>query len=177
MAQQQPIPPSTVHTLSPPAAPIPTKTNTTANGLTLQAYPPKGYPPQASLPHAHQRPHSPLHPSVLPLLDSAYVELYNHVMAYWPPPPTDINIVREHYSSIYRFAMKNPSGVGGIGETVVPGWSKYPGEINVRVYVPPGEELGTRKVWPVHFNFHGGGMFNLHHHIIYIDPCLLTQGI
>ena len=47
--------------------------------------------------------------------------------------------------------------MGGIGETVVPGWSKYPGEINVRVYVPPGEELGTRKVWPVHFNFHGGG--------------------
>ncbi len=75
----------------------------------------------------------------------------------------DINTVRQHYSSLYRFAMKNPSGVGGIGETAVPGWSKYPGEINVRVYVPPGEELGIRKVWPVHFNFHGGGRFNPSH--------------
>ena len=38
----------------------------------------------------------------------------------------------------------------------MPGWKKYEGEIGVRVYVPPGED-GERKVWPVHFNFHGGG--------------------
>lgn len=99
----------------------------------------------------------PLHPSIVDKLDPDFVRLYNEYIANGPPPSTDINTVRQNYSSLYRYATQNPSGVGGIGETVVSGWDKYPGEINVRVYVPPGEPQGERKTWPVHFNFHGGG--------------------
>ena len=181
---QQPTPPLTIHTLSPTPPAAASKPDTTvSNGLPPQTQPPKGYPPHPSLPPPNQRPRIPLHPSILPLLDPAYVDLYNNVMAYWPPSPTDITIVREHYSSLYRFAMRNPSGVGGIGETVVPGWSKYPGEISVRVYVPPGEELGTRKIWPVHFNFHGGGWAvgdletsaHICHHICAKTPCCVVD--
>lgn len=100
---------------------------------------------------------NPLHPSIVDRLDPAFVKLYNDFIANGPPPSTDINTVRSNYSALYGYATAPPSGVGGIGETTVPGWDKYPGEIMVRVYVPPGEEPGTRKVWPVHFNFHGGG--------------------
>ena len=100
---------------------------------------------------------SPLHPSIIDKLDPEFVKLYTNVLAHGPPPSTDIHVVRQNYSNLYRFATNPATGVGGIGETQVPGWSKYPGDINVRVYVPPGEEPGERKVWPVHFNFHGGG--------------------
>jgi acetyl esterase/lipase len=117
------------------------------------------------LPHAANKSASPvrnpLHPSVAEKLDPAFVKLYNDFIANGPPWPTDINLVRRNYSALYAYATAPPSGVGGIGETTVPGWEKYPGEVNVRVYVPPGEESGQRKVWPVHFNFHGGGMSSL----------------
>lgn len=98
----------------------------------------------------------PLHPSVVNKLDGAFVKLYNEHLA-GVQPSQDINVVRANFSTTYRFATNVPTPVGGIGETAVPGWQKYPGDINVRVYVPPGEEPGTRQVWPVHFNFHGGG--------------------
>lgn len=100
---------------------------------------------------------TPIHPSVLDKLDPEFIKIYNSHIANGPAQSTDINTVRANYSSIYSFATAPPSGVGGIGETQVPGWEKYPGDIEVRVYVPPGEEAGERKVWPVHFNFHGGG--------------------
>jgi acetyl esterase/lipase len=102
-------------------------------------------------------PRQPLHASIIDKLDPDFVRHYNSHIANGPAPSTDINVVRQNYSSLYRWATQNPSGVGGIGETVVPGWDKYPGEIGVRVYVPPGEPQGERKVWPAHFNFHGGG--------------------
>lgn len=100
---------------------------------------------------------NPLQPSMIEKLDPAFVKLYNDYIANGPSWPTDINTVRQNYSALYSYAMAPPSGVGGIGETTVPGWEKYPGEVNLRVYVPTGEESGQRKVWPVHFNFHGGG--------------------
>lgn len=101
---------------------------------------------------------NPIHPSILARLDPAFVKLYDDHISNGPPWSTDINLVRQNYSALYSYATAPPTGVGGIGETQVPGWDKYPGDINVRVYVPPGEEPGKRKVWPVHFNFHGGGM-------------------
>ena len=115
----------------------------------------------------HQQPQSqpppqkivrnPLHPSIVDKLDPAFVKLYNSYIAPGPPPSNDINVVRSNFSALYTYATAPATGVGGIGETTVPGWQKYPGDINVRVYVPPGEEPGQRKAWPVHFNFHGGG--------------------
>lgn len=100
---------------------------------------------------------NPLHPSIIDKLDPAFVKLYNGYIANGPSPSTDINVVRSNYSTLYSYATAAATGVGGIGETTVPGWEKYPGDINVRVYVPPGEEPGVRKTWPAHFNFHGGG--------------------
>jgi acetyl esterase/lipase len=99
---------------------------------------------------------NPIHPSVLSNLDPAFVKLYNTYIAHIPPS-FDLDEARRVYSGLYSYAQAPATGVGGIGETSVPGWDKYPGEIEVRVYVPPGEEPGERKVWPVHFNFHGGG--------------------
>jgi acetyl esterase/lipase len=100
---------------------------------------------------------NPIHPSVIDQLDPAFVKLYNANIANGPPMSTDLEVVRQNYSALYAYATAPATGVGGIGETQVPGWDKYPADINVRVYVPPGEEPGKRKVWPVHFNFHGGG--------------------
>ena len=102
-------------------------------------------------------PQNPLHLSMIEKLDPVFVKLYNDHIAPRPPPSSDLNVVRANYSSLYSFATAPATGVGGIGETTVPGWDKYPGDVSVRVYVPPGEEPGTRKIWPVHFNFHGGG--------------------
>jgi acetyl esterase/lipase len=99
---------------------------------------------------------NPIHPSVLQRLDPAFVKLYNIHIAHLPPE-LDLDEARRTYSHLYSYAQAPATGVGGIGETTVPGWDKYPGDIEVRVYVPPGEEPGQRKVWPVHFNFHGGG--------------------
>lgn len=102
---------------------------------------------------------NPLHPSVIDRLDPAFLKLYNDHIANGSPPSTDITYVRQNYSALYSYATAPASGVGGIGETQVPGWEKHPGDVNVRVYVPPGEEPGVRKIWPVHFNFHGGGKY------------------
>ena len=99
---------------------------------------------------------NPLHPSILSRLDPIFIKLYNAHIAHLPAS-LDLAKTRQEYSHLYSFAKAPATGVGGIGETTVPGWDKYPGEIEVRVYVPPGEEPGERKIWPVHFNFHGGG--------------------
>ncbi len=111
--------------------------------------------PQTSISPLSSR--NPLHPSVVEQLDPAFVKLYNTYIANGPPMSTELNVVRQNFSALYSYASAPATGVGGIGETQVPGWDKYPGDVNVRVYVPPGEEPGQRKVWPVHFNFHGGG--------------------
>lgn len=162
--QQQPTPAPSVssHTLSP----VPASSSKPPSNLHLSAhtypqkpaFPQHPYPQQSLPPHQQHptQPRNPLHPTILPLLSPEFVDLYNSTIQYWPPPPTDLQTIRANYSSLYRFATRTATGVGGIGETQVPGWPKYPGEISVRVYVPPGEE-GERKVWPVHFNFHGGG--------------------
>lgn len=112
---------------------------------------------QQAMPPPQKLNRNPLHPSVVNKLDPAFVKLYNNFIAPGPPPAMDIDVVRSNFSALYSYATAPATGVGGIGETSVPGWDKYPGDINVRVYVPPGEEPGTRNVWPVHFNFHGGG--------------------
>ncbi|KAK4942660.1 hypothetical protein LTR10_017608 [Elasticomyces elasticus] len=127
--------------------------------------------------------HNPIHPSVIDRLDPAFVKLYDAYIANGPPMSTDLNIVRHNYSALYSYATAPATGVGGIGETQVPGWDKYPGDINVRVYVPPGEEPGQRKVWPVHFNFHGGGWAvgdletdaHICHHICASVPCCVID--
>lgn len=116
-------------------------------------------PPQQRAPPTQKALRNPLHPSVIDKLDPAFVDLYNDYIASGQPPSNDIHVVRANFSALYSYATAAATGVGGIGETTVPGWEKYPGDINVRVYVPPGEEPGTRQVWPVHFNFHGGGKF------------------
>ena len=103
-----------------------------------------------------ESPTNPIHPSVIDRLDPGFVKLYNDHMASMPIS-LDLYEVRRDYSHLYSYAVAPASGVGGIGETSVPGWEKYPGDVEVRIYVPPGEEPGERKVWPVHFNFHGGG--------------------
>ena len=124
-------------------------------GLTMNAHEIRMHD---ALPHEGTKsPATPLHPAINDQLDPAFLKLHNDYIANGALWPTDLNLVRSNYSALYSYATAAPSGVGGIGETTVPGWEKYPGEINVRVYVPPGEEAGQRKVWPVHFNFHGGG--------------------
>ncbi|KAL2393930.1 hypothetical protein ABEF93_000629 [Exophiala dermatitidis] len=126
---------------------------------------------------------NPLHPSVVDQLDPAFVKLYNDYIANGPPISKDLNVVRQNYSALYSYAAAPATGVGGIGETQVPGWDKYPGDINVRVFVPPGEEPGKRKVWPIHFNFHGGGWAvgdletdaHICHHICASVPCCVID--
>ncbi|KAL2412729.1 hypothetical protein ABEF95_004634 [Exophiala dermatitidis] len=126
---------------------------------------------------------NPLHPSVVDQLDRAFVKLYNDYIANGPPISKDLNVVRQNYSALYSYAAAPATGVGGIGETQVPGWDKYPGDINVRVFVPPGEEPGKRKIWPVHFNFHGGGWAvgdletdaHICHHICASVPCCVID--
>src|SRR4051794_9932920 len=68
---------------------------------------------------------NPIHPSIVDRLDPAFVKLYNNHIANNPPQSADINIVRQNYSSIYSYATAPATGVGGIGETQVPGWEKY----------------------------------------------------
>lgn len=89
-------------------------------------------------------------------LDPAFATLYSEYLGKKAPQSSDLNTRRANYSSQYRAFQSKPTGVGGIGETVVSGWSKYPGDVPLRVFVPPGEN-GERQVWPLHVNFHGGG--------------------
>ena len=139
---------------------------------------------QQQVPPSSQKAHrNPLHPSVLRRLDPSFITLYNTHIATQPPPPNDLAHLRARFSTLYAHSTAPATGVGGIGETLVPGWAKYPGEINVRVYVPPGEEAGIRKVWPCHFNFHGGGWAvgdletsaHLCHHICASAPCCVID--
>ena len=103
---------------------------------------------------------NPLHPSFLTRLDPAFVKLYNTHIAH-VKPSTDLYELREIHSDktsdLYRYATAPPTPVAGIGEIDVPGWKKHKGDIQLTVYTPPGEEVGKRQIWPVHFNFHGGG--------------------
>ena len=172
--QQQP-PPSIPTTLRPTPQAFPSNSSTYPQPPPQPPYPAKYPPTPAGL--------SSLHPSIISQLHPSFLALHTKTISHWPPPPTDLPTVRAGYSQRWRFATRQASGVGGIGETTVPGWNKYPAEIGVRVYVPPGDVErglqrceketekgekergragdGTRGVWPVHFNFHGGGMNGL----------------
>ena len=125
----------------------------------------------------------PINPSIIEKLDPAFVKFYNEHIANNPQLSKDIHVVRQYYSGLYSEAAAPATGVGGIGETQVPGWQKYPGDVNVRVYVPPGEKQGTRSIWPAHFNFHGGGWAvgdletdaHICHHICASVPCCVID--
>ena len=115
---------------------------------------------------------NPLHPSMIAKLDPSFVQLYNDHIATAPPPPKDLALLRETYSSRYAYATADATGVGGIGEASVPGWSRYEGDVDIRVYIPP-QEGETRKTFPVHFNLHGGGWAVGE----YVYPCIYTTPV
>jgi hypothetical protein len=98
---------------------------------------------------------NPIHPSLVSRLDPAFVELYNTHVANTPNKPIDLAVLRNVYSRLYAYGTAPAPAVAREWETFVPGWSKYPDDIKIRVYVPEGEK--PKDGWPVHFDFHGGG--------------------
>jgi acetyl esterase/lipase len=100
---------------------------------------------------------NPIHPSLLDRLDPKFIDLYNEHVANTPNRPIDLAVLRKNYSRLYSYGTAKAPDVAREWETKVPGWSKYPGEITVRVYIPHGEKPADG--WPVHFDFHGGGKF------------------
>ncbi|CAJ2507867.1 Uu.00g090530.m01.CDS01 [Anthostomella pinea] len=98
---------------------------------------------------------NPIHPSLVDRLDPAFVDLYNKHVANTPNKPIDLAVLRKVYSRLYSYGTAPAPEVGREWEAQVPGWSKYPGDIALRVYEPAGEKPSAG--WPVHFDFHGGG--------------------
>ncbi|KAI1338674.1 Alpha/Beta hydrolase protein [Xylariaceae sp. FL0016] len=98
---------------------------------------------------------NPIHPSLLGRLDPAFVDLYNKHVANTPNKPIDLGVLRKIYSRMYSYGTAPAPEADREWEAKVPGWSKYPGDIAVRVYEPAGEKPSAG--WPVHFDFHGGG--------------------
>ena len=94
---------------------------------------------------------NPIHPSVLPKLDPEFVKLYNDNVANTPSGPIDLSILRSKYSVLYSYGTGPAPDFARIYDTTVPGHRGD--QIPVRVYEPasPGP-------WPVHIDFHGGGM-------------------
>ncbi|CAG7926867.1 unnamed protein product [Penicillium olsonii] len=93
---------------------------------------------------------NPIHPSVLPKLDPAFVQLYNEHVANTPAGPIDLAVLRTKYSVLYSYGTGPAPDCGRVYDAEVPG---HNGDmIPVRVYEPasPGP-------WPVHIDFHGGG--------------------
>ncbi|KAF2488548.1 triacylglycerol lipase [Lophium mytilinum] len=98
---------------------------------------------------------NPLDPVVLPKLDPKFVEIYNKNVANTLNKPIDLNVLRKVYSRMYGYATAAGPECAKEYELEVPGWSKYPGSIAIRIYEPHGEK--PEAGWPVHFDFHGGG--------------------
>jgi hypothetical protein len=98
---------------------------------------------------------NPINPEILPRLEPKFVELYNTHVANTPNRPIDLAVLRNVYSRLYGYGTASGPDCEREYETEVAGWSKYPGNIKVRVYVPKGEK--PERGWPVHFDFHGGG--------------------
>lgn len=99
---------------------------------------------------------NPITPSLLPRLEPKFIELYNAHVANTPNKPIDLDVLRKVYSRLYGYGTAPAPAVAKEYELKVPGWEKYPGDITIRVYVPHGEKPANG--WPVHFDFHGGGM-------------------
>lgn len=94
---------------------------------------------------------NPIHPSVLPHLDPVFIDLYNTHVANTPNKPIDLSILRSKYSVLYSYGTGPAPEPAKVYDAQVPG---HNGDlIPVRVYEPasPGP-------WPVHIDFHGGGM-------------------
>lgn len=98
---------------------------------------------------------NPIHPSILPKLDQTFVDLYNKNFAQIPPRPPILTSLREIYSTQYAFATGPSSECAEEYDVEVDAWSRYPGKIPLRIYVPHGTSPSTG--WPVHLDFHGGG--------------------
>lgn len=94
---------------------------------------------------------NPIHPSVLPHLDPVFIDLYNTNVANTPNKPIDLNVLRSKYSVLYSYGTGPAPEPARIYDSQVPGHNGDP--IPVRVYEP-----ATAGPWPVHLDFHGGGM-------------------
>jgi len=94
---------------------------------------------------------NPIHPSVLPHLDPVFIDLYNTHVANTPNKPIDLNVLRSKYSVLYSYGTGPAPEPARIYDSQVPGHNGDP--IPVRVYEP-----ATAGPWPVHLDFHGGGM-------------------
>ncbi|KAH7055713.1 arylacetamide deacetylase [Macrophomina phaseolina] len=92
-----------------------------------------------------------IHPTVLPFLDPAFIDLYNKHMGVLPAEPPPLEKARIAYSNYCSFAKTPPAEVGKVWDSTVPGHGDNV-EIKIKVYEPEG--TGP---FPVHLNFHGGG--------------------
>jgi len=72
-----------------------------------------------------------------------------------PNRPIDLALLRKNYSRLYSYGTAPSPNCAREWEIKIPGWSKYPGDISIRVYVPEGEKPAAG--WPLHLDFHGGG--------------------
>lgn len=105
-----------------------------------------------------EQPHeavNPIHPSILPKLDPAFIELYNKNLAHNPPRAPDLALLRRIYSTQYSYATAPAPECAREYEVEVDGWERYPGKIKIRIYIPEGTPPSCG--WPVHIDFHGGG--------------------
>ena len=102
---------------------------------------------------------NPINNDVLPRLDPKFIELYNTHVANTPNRPIDLAVLRKVYSRLYGYGTAPAPECAKEYEVQISGWSKYPGEIAIRVYVPHGNKPADG--WPVHFDFHGGGKATL----------------
>ncbi|KAL4899376.1 hypothetical protein BDW74DRAFT_163558 [Aspergillus multicolor] len=93
---------------------------------------------------------NPLHPSVLPLLDPVFVDLYNTHVANIPNKPINLSILRSRYSVLYSYGTAPAPEPARIYDSTVTGHNGE--QIPCRVYEP-----GFPGPWPVHIDFHGGG--------------------
>lgn len=98
---------------------------------------------------------NPINADVLPRLDPKFIELYNTHVANTPNRPIDLAVLRKVYSRLYGYGTAPAPDCLREYEVQIAGWSKYPGDIAIRVYVPHGDKPADG--WPVHFDFHGGG--------------------
>lgn len=98
---------------------------------------------------------NPIHPDLLEKLDPKFIDLSNKHVANTPNKPIHLAILRKVYSRLYAYGTAPAPECAREYEVKVPGWSKYPEDINIRVYVPHGEKPVAG--WPLHVDFHGGG--------------------
>jgi len=98
---------------------------------------------------------NPIHADLLEKLDPKFIALYNTHVANTPNKPIDLVQLRKVYSRLYAYGTAPAPECAKEWEMKVPGWSKYPEDIDIRVYVPLGQKpIGG---WPLHVDFHGGG--------------------